>query len=70
MAKLILTHIKIDKDELEYLASERAATVKDFLIGNGNIRAERIFEKKDDIFKAPQKGDTPVSRVELNAIAP
>ncbi len=69
MSKLILTNIKIDKDELEDLASERADTVKDFLIGKGNIQAERIFEKKDDIFKVPQKGDAPGSRVELNALA-
>jgi len=44
--------------------------VKNFLIEKGNIQAERIFEKKDDIFKAPQKSGTPESRVELNAVAP
>ena len=44
--------------------------MKGYLIGNGKIAAERIFEKKDDIFKEPAKGDTSRSRVELNALAP
>jgi uncharacterized protein involved in outer membrane biogenesis len=70
MAKLILANIRVDKDELEDLAGERAAAVKDFLIGKGNIPAERIFEKKDDIFKVRDKGDLPGSRVELNVVVP
>ena len=70
MVKLIFANIKIDKDELEDLAGERADAVKNFLIGQGNIPSERIFEKKDDLFKVPQKGNVPGSRVELNAIAP
>jgi hypothetical protein len=41
-----------------------------FLIHRGKIPAERIFQKKDDIFKQPEKNETPKSRVELNAIIP
>jgi uncharacterized protein involved in outer membrane biogenesis len=70
MVKLILTNIVVDQDELEDLAAERADAVKDFLIGKGNIQAERIFAKKDDIFKEPKKESAPKSRVELNALTP
>ena len=70
MIKLILANTKVGKEELEDLAHERANAVKGYLIGNGKIAAERIFEKKDDIFKEPAKGDTSRSRVEINALAP
>jgi hypothetical protein len=69
MVKLILANIKVDRDELEDLARERTDRVKDFLVRQGSIPAERIFQQKDDPFKPPQKGDTPRSRVELNALA-
>ena len=70
MVKLILAHTKVEKDELEDLARERVDAVMDFLINQGKIPAERIFQKKDDIFKPPAKNETPKSRVELNAITP
>jgi uncharacterized protein involved in outer membrane biogenesis len=70
MVKLILANTKVEKDELENLARERAEAVMRFLIQQGKIPAERIFQKKDDIFKPPEKNDTPQSRVELNAITP
>ncbi|MCX5820076.1 MAG: DUF748 domain-containing protein [Deltaproteobacteria bacterium] len=70
MVKLILAHIKVEKDELEDLARERMDAVMNFLIQRGKIPAERIFQKKDDIFKPPAKNETPKSRVELNAITP
>jgi uncharacterized protein involved in outer membrane biogenesis len=68
MVKLILANTKVDRNELEDLARERANAVRDFLIGKGNVAAERIFEKNDDIFKPPAKSDAPQSRVELNAL--
>jgi uncharacterized protein involved in outer membrane biogenesis len=70
MVKLILAHTKVEKDELEDLARERVDAVMRFLIDRGKIPAERIFQKKDDIFKQPEKNETPKSRVELNAIIP
>ncbi|MCE5265836.1 MAG: DUF748 domain-containing protein, partial [Deltaproteobacteria bacterium] len=70
MVKLILAHTKVEKDELEDLARERTEAVMAFLVEKGKIPAERIFQKNDDIFKAPEKSETPRSRVELNAIVP
>ena len=70
MVKLILAHTKVEKDELENLARERVEAVMAFLVEKGKIPAERIFQKNDDIFKAPEKSETPRSRVELNAIVP
>jgi hypothetical protein len=52
------------------LARERVDAVMNFLIDRGKIPAERIFQKKDDIFKPPAKSETPKSRVELDAITP
>jgi hypothetical protein len=37
------------------LARERVDAVMDFLVGKGNIPAERIFRKNDDLFKPPDK---------------
>jgi uncharacterized protein involved in outer membrane biogenesis len=70
MVKLILAHTKVEKDELEDLARERVDAVMAFLAQKGKIPAERIFQKKEDIFKVPEKNETPKSRVELNAITP
>jgi hypothetical protein len=70
MVKLLLAHTKVEKAELEDLARERADAVMRFLIDRGKIPAERIFQKREDIFKAPEKNETPKSRVELNAITP
>lgn len=70
MVKLILANTKVEKDELEVLARERVNAVMHFLINRGKIPAERIFQKKGDISKPPEKMETPKSRVELNAITP
>jgi len=70
MEKLILANTRVEKNELEDLARERASAVLNFLINRGKIPAERIFQKTDDIFKPPAKSDTPQSRVELHAITP
>jgi hypothetical protein len=70
MVKLILAHTKVEKNELENLARERVEALMALLVQKGKIPAERIFQKNDDIFKAPEKSETPKSRVELNAITP
>jgi hypothetical protein len=70
MVKLILAHTRVEKNELEDLARERVDAVMRFLIDRAKIPAERIFQKNDDIFKPPEKNETPRSRVELNAIVP
>ena len=70
MKKLIIANTVIDEPELQTLAQERVAAIITHLVRQGNVPAERIFQKNDDIFKAPQKDSTAKSRVELNAIAP
>ena len=70
IVKLILAQTKIDRDELEDLARDRVEAVMDFLVRKAKIPTERLFQKSEDIFKAPEKSETPQSRVELNAIVP
>ncbi len=43
MKKLIYEHIVISDDDLQLLGTARAKVVKDYLIKNGPIEAERIF---------------------------
>ena len=65
MKKLILTHTVVGDNELQALARERAEAVKDFLQKQGNIPAERLFEKNADIFKPNAKEGSSGSRVEF-----
>jgi hypothetical protein len=53
MKKLIFSHTVMGDAELKMLAQERAAIVRNFLIEQGKINQERVFLKKDDIYKAP-----------------
>jgi len=69
MKKLILTHTVVGDEALQGLASERAATVRNFLIAEGKLPPERIFEKKGDIFKAPVKEGESASRVVFGVAA-
>lgn len=69
MKKLIITNTVIGEPELQTLARERVVAITNHLVSKGNVPAERIFQKNDDIFKAPEKEAIVRSRVELNAIA-
>ncbi len=69
MRKLIIANTVIGVPELKELAHERVVSVMNYLVKKGNVPAERVFQKNDDVFKAPEKEDMPRSRVELNAIA-
>ena len=69
MKKLIITHTTVGDAELQGLAHERVNAVINYLVTKGGIPAERVFQKNDDIFKAPEKETQSKSRVELNAIA-
>jgi hypothetical protein len=69
MKKLIFANSVVGEPELQTLARERVLAVKNFLVVKGGIAPERVFEKNDSIFKAPDKDTIPKSRVELNAIA-
>jgi len=68
MRKLILTNTVVGDAELQTLARERVVAVVTYLVKQGNIPAERIFQKSDDVFKKPEKDTLSRSRVELNAI--
>jgi len=69
MKKLIIANTVVGEAELQTLARERVLAVKNFLVVKGGIAPERVFEKNDTIYKAPEKDSVPKSRVELNAIA-
>lgn len=69
MEKLIIANTVVGTPELQTLAQERVAAVMNYLVKSGKVPAERIFMKKDDIFKAPENDKLARSRVELNAIA-
>ncbi|MCE5281160.1 MAG: DUF748 domain-containing protein [Deltaproteobacteria bacterium] len=70
MEKLILAHTTIGDEQFQDLARERAAAVTAYLVEKGQVPPGRIFQKKDDFFKRPEKNEIPQSRVELNAIVP
>ena len=69
MKKLIIAHMVIGEPELQTLARERVVAVSNHLVNKGTVPAERVFQKNDDIFKAPENDTIARSRVELNAIA-
>lgn len=69
MRKLIIANTVVGETEFQGLARERATAVMDFLVNKGGLPAERLFQKNDDIHKAPEKEGTVRSRVEFNAIA-
>jgi flagellar motor protein MotB len=69
MRKLIIANTLVGEPELQKLARERATSVMDYLVTKGGLPAERLFQKNDDIHKAPEKESTGRSRVEFNAIA-
>jgi hypothetical protein len=67
MKKLILTHTVVGNNELQALARERAEAVKAYLLKEGKVPAERLFEKSADIFKPASKEAKSGSRVEFGA---
>ena len=69
MKKLIIANTVAGENELLGLARERATTVMNYLIVKGGLPAERLFQKNDDIYKAPKDDTVSRSRVEFNAIA-
>jgi hypothetical protein len=69
MKKLIVANTVIGEPELQTLARERVLAVKNYLVLKCGVPPERVFEKNDNIFKAPEKETVSRSRVELNAFA-
>jgi hypothetical protein len=68
MRKLIIANTLVGEPELQKLARERTTSVMDYLVTKGGLPAERLFQKNDDIHKAPEKESAARSRVEFNAI--
>jgi len=68
MRKLIITHTVVGDNELQALARERAQAVRDFLLKNGKLPPERLFEKSADIYRPSAKEKSSASRVEFGAI--
>ncbi len=69
MKKLIITNTAVGESELQSLARERAVSVMNYLITKGGLPPERLFQKNDDIYKAPEKDTISRNRVEFKAIA-
>lgn len=69
MKKLIIVNTFIGEHELQALGHERVVAIMSYLVGKGNIPAERLFQNDDDVFKAPGKESLSRSRVEMTAIA-
>lgn len=67
MKKLIIANTVVGNQDLQSLAQERSATVMAYLVKQG-VAQERLFLKKDNIHKSPEKSGQSRSRVELNAI--
>lgn len=69
MKKLIIANIAVGDQELQQLATKRAAAVRQYLINKGKIESQRLFQKQDNMLKPSKQENSPASRVELNPIA-
>ncbi|HTP64205.1 MAG TPA: DUF748 domain-containing protein, partial [Geobacteraceae bacterium] len=67
MKKLILTHTIVGDEALQGLARDRATTVRNYLMAEGKLPPERIFEKMGDIYKAPAREGVSAARVDFGA---
>ena len=55
-------------NELLALARERTTAVMSYLATKGGLAPERLFQKNENIYKAPEKSGAERTRVEFNAI--
>ena len=69
MKKLIIANSVVGENELLSLARERTAAVMNYMVAKEGLPPERLFQKVDDIYKAPEKDTVSRNRVEFNAIA-
>lgn len=69
MRKLIIANTIVGEQELQQLAAQRAATVQQYLVSRGALDSQRLFLKRDDIYKAPKQEKGTGSRVELTPLA-
>ena len=66
--KLIIANIVVADNELLALARERTTAVMSYLATKGGLAPERLFQKNENIYKAPEKSGAERTRVEFNAI--
>jgi uncharacterized protein involved in outer membrane biogenesis len=69
MKKLILANTAISEQQLRGLARERAVVVMDFLLKEGKLPQDRLFEKSGDPFAPPAKDARAGGRVEFGVVA-
>lgn len=65
MKKLILANTVVGEQQLRSLAEARAAGVRAFLVKQGKMDSARVFHKSGGIYRAPEKGGKPGSRVDF-----
>jgi len=68
MKKLILANTPVSEQQLRSLARERALEVMNFLLKDGKLPPERLFEKSGDPFAVPEKGRAAGGRVEFGVV--
>lgn len=69
MKKLIFANTVVGDQEFHTLARERTQSVRNFLVAEGKIPPERVFEKSGEIFTKPEKEGVAISRVEFGLAA-
>ncbi|UFS70585.1 DUF748 domain-containing protein [Geomonas sp. RF6] len=69
MTKLILANTTVGEEQLRALAHERCAAVTAFLVGEGRLPPERVFEKSGDIYGGTKKEGAGGARVEFGVVA-
>ncbi len=69
MKKLILANTPVSEQQLRSLARERVLTVINFLVKEGKLSPDRLFEKSTDPFAASGKGAAVGGRVEFGVVA-
>lgn len=68
MRKLILANTVVGDQQLRQLARDRAVAVTTFLVHEGQLPQERLFEKSGDIFAPPKTEGEAVPRVEFGVV--
>jgi hypothetical protein len=65
MEKLMLTHLVVNDEDLRSLAVERAARVRDTILGSGKINADRVFVVEPKTIAPERKEKIKESRVDF-----
>jgi hypothetical protein len=65
MEKLMLTHIEVKDDDLRMLASQRALTVKDYILKSKQVEPERIFLVEPKSLQPEKKEKLRDSRIDF-----